>query len=163
MKKRIQTLSFIFIFLGVHATQAQLKEGIGIGIMLGEPTGLNFKLRTVDEQAVAVGAAWSFTDNPSFQFQMDYLLHNFETLYSPGQKNSFVLYYGLGGRVRLKDNSANKNKDNETLIGLRLPLGISYLFRDAPVDFFGELAPILDIVPDTAFGWGAAFGARIYF
>ena len=94
---------------------------------------------------------------------MDYLFHNFEVLGSPGQKSQLPLYYGLGGRVKLKDNSNNKNKDNDTLVGIRLPVGVSYLFKDAPVDLFGEIAPILDVVPETDFGWGAALGARFYF
>lgn len=163
MKKSIWILTLALSLLVGQGARAQLKDGLGVGIMLGEPTGLAFKMRTGEEQAVAVGVAWSFTENPSFQFQMDYLLHNFEIFNSPGQQEQLALYYGLGGRLRLKDNSDKDNKNDEVLVGVRLPVGITYLFKDAPVDIFLEAVPILDVVPDTDFGWGAAFGAHFYF
>lgn len=163
MKKFIGALALTFTLLATQAAQAQLKDGLGLGIVLGEPTGLSLKVRTSGDQAISAAAAWSFTDNPSFQFHLDYLFHNFEILSSPGQKGQFPLYYGFGGRVKLKDNSENAHKDNETLAGIRLPLGISYLFENARVDLFAEIAPILDVVPKTEFGWGAGFGARFYF
>ncbi len=162
MNRIVGALALIFTLLSGQGAQAQLKEGVGLGIIVGEPTGLSFKFRTSGQQAIAGAVAWSFTDNSSLQFNLDYLFHNFEVFNSPGQEDQLVLYYGLGGRAKLKDNSENDNKDSETLVGVRMPLGISYLFKDAPAELFAEIVPILNVVPETDFGWGASFGARIY-
>ena len=66
------------------------------------------------------------------------------------------LYFGVGGRLRLRD-----NRDDD--IGVRIPVGLAYMFADAPFDIFVEVVPILDLVPDTDFDLNAALGGRFYF
>jgi hypothetical protein len=163
MKKAPLLVALTLAVLVAHPARAQVKQGFGLGVMLGEPTGLSLKLGLSDTQALAVGLAWSMTENSSFQFQLDYLLHNFELFDAPGTENQLALYYGIGGRVRQKSNNGNSKNSGDSQVGVRLPVGITYVFRDAPVDVFGELVPILDVLPTTSFGWGAAIGTRFYF
>ena len=58
MKKLIFLLLFTSVIL-VGQSQAQ-KEGFGLGVLLGEPTGVNFKVWTGYKTAVVGTAAWSF-------------------------------------------------------------------------------------------------------
>jgi hypothetical protein len=160
-----KAILIVICVIAMSVTYAQAKEGLGLGIIIGEPTGLSLKKWIDDKQAIDAAAAWSFSENDSFQFHADYLVHNFSLLkYANIKKGRLPLYFGIGGRIKFKDENEGKGRnDDDTLVGIRVPLGISYLFAGAPVDLFGEIVPVLDIVPDTEFDLNAAIGARFYF
>ena len=46
--------------------------------MVGEPTGVNFKAWTSVKTAFVGGAAWSFAENGSFAFHLDYIFHQYD-------------------------------------------------------------------------------------
>ena len=48
-------------------------------------------------------------------------------------------------------------------LAVRFPVGLDYLFDGAPVDVFFELAPTLDLVPDTWFEVDFGLGGRYWF
>ncbi|MEQ9265690.1 MAG: hypothetical protein RLN81_10745, partial [Balneolaceae bacterium] len=70
-------------------------------------------------------------------------------------RGNLALYYGIGARVLLTD--------NDSVFGARIPLGINYLLADAPIDFFIEIAPIVNVIPDTDADGDGAIGVRFYF
>ena len=143
---------------------AHAQDGLGLGIIVGEPTGISIKKWLNDKHAVDAAAAWSFYENESFQFHADYLIHNFTLLKSDEIIGKLPVYFGLGTRLKLKEENKGKGRnDEDTLFGVRIPFGISYLFADIPIDVFVEVVPILDIVPDTEFEINAGIGARFYF
>jgi len=135
-------------------------HGFGMGIVLGEPTGLSAKLWTSRDNAFDFAAAWSFrnyhhNDNHndgSVLLQADYVWHFFNLI--PVSSGKLPLYIGIGGRVVLA---------NDANFGVRVPVGLDYLFADAPIDVFLELVPILDLSPETNFGVGGGLGIRYWF
>lgn len=127
-------------------------NGFGAGIILGEPTGISAKYWTGNTTAFDGAVAWSFVNEGAFHIHLDYILHNFDLITVPEGRLPF--YYGIGGRIK-----ASK----DARIGARVPLGLAYLFNDAPVDIFIEVVPLLDLAPKTAFRINAAIGARYYF
>lgn len=146
------------------ATVVRAEDKLGVGIILGEPTGISVKSWLNRERALDFAAAWSFAENDSFQFHADYLIHNFGILKTGSAGGKLPLYYGIGGRIKLEgDNNEKGRNSNDALLGVRVPVGISYLFAKAPVDLFVEIVPVLDVVPATDFGINAAIGARFYF
>ena len=162
MKTRLLILGTCI--LATLAPHANAQDGLGVGAIVGEPTGIVIKKWLGDTTAFDAAAAWSFSDNASFQLHGDYLIHNFSLLDPDDLKGYLPVYYGIGGRIKLKDeNARNGRNDENALVGVRVPFGISYLFADAPVDIFVEIVPILDLVPDTDFGINGAIGARYYF
>jgi len=136
----------------------------GLGVILGEPTGISFKQWTGRDRAFDAAAAWSFSGLDSFQFHGDYLFHNFSWQEETDIRGVVPLYYGIGARIKLgsNDNGRLRNR-TDTRIGVRIPGGISYLLEDAPVELFLEIVPLLDVVPDTRFDLNGAIGARYYF
>lgn len=132
-------------------------EGLGIGIIAGEPTGLSVKKWINESSAVDAAFAWSFIDNTSFQIHADYLRHKFDLIREFNARTPF--YYGIGGRLKFKGGNGNKD---ESRAGIRIPVGLSYLFEEEPVDIFIEFAPILDIAPETGMDLSAAIGIRYY-
>lgn len=164
MKKSTIAASALAGFLACATAQAQ--EGFGAGIIVGEPTGLSFKLWLDNVHAVDAGLAWSFSENESLQFHANYLIHDFNLLRPADFEGRVAVYYGLGARIKLSEdddqNGGGRNRD-DTLVGIRIPLGVSYHFPRSPVDLFGEFVPVLDVAPDTDFDLNLAIGARLYF
>lgn len=155
---------FLILVLFAVLMIGQSYAETGIGIIIGEPTGLSFKHYMGASSAIDAGFAWSFSDNAKFHLHGDYLLHNSNALSLGSGKTN--LYYGIGGRILLRDDEKDdegNNKSRDDKIGIRVPLGVSYDFASAPFDIFLEIVPILDLVPDSEFDINAGFGFRYYF
>jgi len=137
---------------------------LGVGIIIGEPTGLSLKKWIDEEHAFDAGVAWSFSGNNSLHFHADYLVHRFGVLQSLDLPGRSAFYFGLGGRIKLaEDQKGQFENDQQVRLGIRVPLGIFYKIADAPIDLFVEVVPVLDLIPDTDIGLNAAIGARFYF
>lgn len=145
------------VFLAPLAGNAQ-QEGIGLGITVGQPTGISIKEFLTKEQAYQASVAWSFTTDGNRSFQSgyieingDYLWHSYEIFQVP--HGNFPVYAGLGARYISKSYPS---------LGVRMPLGLSYIFQDAPMDIFAELVPIMNLMPATTFEIAGGVGFRIY-
>jgi hypothetical protein len=125
---------------------------LGLGVMLGEPTGLSAKVWLGGISAVDGGVAWSFVHNPAVSVHVDYLFHFFDVI--PVKEGRLPLYVGIGGVL-----SASQDPD----LGVRIPVGVTYLFASAPLDLFLEVAPILLLFPATTFDFSGGVGIRFYF
>lgn len=53
--------------------------------------------------------------------------------------------------------------DGDTAFGIRIPLGITHLFAEAPFDLFAEIVPLVDLTPDVDLDLNVAVGLRYYF
>jgi hypothetical protein len=127
-------------------------RGIGLGVILGQPTGVSLKIWTGRSQAFDVAVAWAFDREEAVHVHADYLFHNFRLFRV--EKGQFVLYYGIGGRIKA---------ESRTRFGIRIPIGISYLFEKDPLEIFFELGPIMDLAPSTLFRMSTGVGIRYYF
>lgn len=153
-------LSILFIIAGFlifspNKVQAQANGNggnLGLGVMLGEPSGISAKIWNNDRSAFAFGAAWSFGNNDALHLHGDYLLH---TWLNGVEEGDLAFYYGVGGRLVLSDPDARA--------GIRVPFGLNYIIPDSQVDLFVEAVPILNLVPDTDFDGNGAVGIRYYF
>jgi hypothetical protein len=134
-------------------------HNFGLGIMLGEPTGLSFKIWNRQTVAWDAGAAWSFVGGKYFQVHGDFLLHNFNLFRI--DTGRMALYYGVGARVKF--GSSDSDGGSSTVLSLRVPLGVSYEFERTPVELFLEVVPMLDLVPSTEVQMAGAIGFRYYF
>ncbi|MBU8922935.1 MAG: hypothetical protein KOO63_14050 [Bacteroidales bacterium] len=140
----------------IMTTCPAMAEGgnFGLGIIIGEPTGFVGKMFLSDRNAIDGALAWSLDDNNYMHVHGDYLFHNFFIL--EDVKGEFAWYLGIGGRIALVD-------DHDNHVGVRFPVGITYLFQDTRFDTFFELVPIMDVAPDTDFDLEGAIGIRFYF
>lgn len=135
----------------------------GLGVILGEPTGVSIKNWTSDRTAIDAAAAWSFTENASFQLHADYLMHGSKWIKDESASVKVPYYFGIGARIKVKDDNGRGRNSSDTLLGVRIPLGVTYLPKSGRFDLFLEVVPILDLVPATEFAVNAAIGARFYF
>ena len=144
---------------GVAADDAVAQSrGFGLGVIIGEPTGLSAKLWQTRRTALDFGAAWSFVDDADFHLHMDFLWHRFDLIHV--DEGQLPLYFGLGGRVKFHDQESD-NQDTE--VGISFPVGLDYLFDSVPFDLFLEVVPILDVAPDSDVTLNASLGFRYWF
>jgi hypothetical protein len=149
----------IFIFLFVVGTIAQ-ERPFGIGVILGEPTGISAKLWVSPVNAFDWGLGWSvvgdqingYDGGSRIDFHMDYLWHWFNAITS---SERLPLYTGIGGRI-------NTGDGYESSVALRGVFGIAWMPHRTPFDLFLELAPSLEFTPSVGFGIDAGLGARFY-
>jgi hypothetical protein len=137
----------------------------GLGIILGEPTGLSAKYWLSGSNALDFGLGWSnggdrisrfdgtYNGGGRVHFHMDYLWHSFSAIHSTEQ---FPLYYGIGGRF-------NSGGGYSSSLAVRGVIGIAWLPRGTPIDVFLEIAPSLQLSPSSGFALDAGLGVRYFF
>ena len=147
--KRLLQIIFLTIMLnGIGFSQS---SGLGIGAIVGEPNGLNMKMWSTQNTALEFVIAYSLVFDNLYG-HADYLIHNF-SLIQPAQGQAPV-FFGIG---------ANLIASEEPAMGIRIPLGIAYLFANAPLDIFAQVVPTVGILPGTGFDLGGGIGGRFYF
>jgi len=151
----------VALLIGLAGTASAQDKGTGIGIIVGEPTGLSLKKWMTSTTAIDGALAWAFDPNTSFHVHANYLIHVYDVI-TP-ETGRMPLYYGVGARVKFDDKRRGGRHDPRTRTGVRVPLGMNYHFAQAPVDLFLEIVPILDLAPRTDVSLNAAVGARFFF
>lgn len=139
------------------------KGTLGVGIILGEPTGLTAKLYLKDDQAIQATAGSAFIGG-GLQLTADYLFHPFILQSS----ESMVLPFYVGPGVRAIEYSGGRNgADKAFAFGLRAVAGLLFDFKNVPLDAFVEIAGVFEYEFKTGRGIGAAIngglGIRYYF
>lgn len=120
-----------------------------LGVILGEPTGISLKMWQSNNTAFDAGFAWSFSGSGSMHVHVDYLRHD----WLDTNDGDLALYYGLGGRILTK---------GDPKIGVRIPVGMQYIIPNSRLSVFFEVAPLMDLIPDTSFEVNGGLGLRIF-
>lgn len=160
MKLRKAVLfSMIGPLLCLGHLRAERRGDQGLGVMVGNPSGLSWKLWMDENLAIdaAVGVARS-----EFDIHTTLLWHNFNLtkgtnisfLDRANANGSLPVYFGVGPRALF---------EHDMEFGIRFPVGMAYLPNNGPWEFFGEFAPVLRLTPDQGFNGDFAIGARYYF
>ena len=164
MKRSLYAAITLCAVLGVQGAVAQ-DHGFGLGVIIGEPTGISAKFWTSSVHAFDFGLGWSiggdrigkheeyYEEGSRVHFHMDYLWHAFNAIHS---SERFPLYYGIGGRI-------NTGGGYDPSLAVRGVFGIAWLPHNTPIDVFLELVPSLQLTPSTGFGIDAGIGARYFF
>lgn len=149
--KRYNIAAFLFLFITVNIYSQH--SGSGLGIMIGEPTGLSGKHWLNGNNALAGGLAWHFAGpNDGVSLHLDYLYH-IDNSFQPSIQ--FPLYYGFGARIR--------DVGGDFGMGFRGVGGILFYPSKLPIDIFFELVPVFTLLPETDLELDLAVGARYYF
>lgn len=152
MRKLLPAIVIILLLITFENNYAQDK-GLGLGIIIGEPTGLSGKYWLNNNNALDFGLAYSFVrQNSAVSLHADYLYHAFDVIKSDYR---FPIYYGFGARLRLVDGDDNA-------LGARGVIGVAWLSDNLPIDVFLELVPVFNLFPSTSLNFDMGFGARFY-
>jgi hypothetical protein len=164
MKINILLCGILLLIMIAAAPVAAQDRGFGLGLILGEPTGLSAKLWTSDINAFDFGLGFSVGGdrisknhinrvNGRIHLHMDYLWHSFNAISSTER---FPLYYGIGARF-------NNGGGYDESIGVRGVFGIAWFPHSTPIDVFLELVPVLQLTSSVGFGIDAGVGVRYFF
>ncbi len=131
-------------------------RGLGIGVIVGDPTGISTKIWTTSTNALQFALAWQARDpflGTRVSFSGDYLWHSFDAIHSTQR---LPVFYGVGG-VFASGGGA------DPALGVRGVVGIDWLSRQSPIDVFLQVVPVLELAPSTDFELGAGVGIRYFF
>jgi hypothetical protein len=162
--KKFLLLSVMICMVVLTTPLSAQEHGFGMGLIIGEPTGVSAKLWTSGVNAFDFGLGFgvggdrihyngNYNDGSRVHFHMDYLWHSFNAIQSSAK---LPLYYGIGGRF-------NSGAGYDDSFGIRGVFGIAWIPRATPIDVFVEIVPVFQITPETGFGFDAAFGVRYFF
>lgn len=146
-------LTCLLLFVTATSTCLAHDRELGIGLMLGNPTGLNGKFWLNDEHAIDGGLGVSLGKHNDFTMHSDYLFHSFSAFYL-NDTVPLDLYYGVGARMEFAD---------DIELGLRVPVGLAHVIKESNSDVFAEVAPILDFAGRTGVELHIAVGGRYYY
>ena len=130
---------------------------IGAGLILGEPVGGSVKYWLNDTVAVDGAAGWSVHRHSSLYLHGDVLWHKFNLFDISPAPAQLPIYFGVGGLVRFRNHGESNN------VGVRVPVGVSYIFDNAPIDIFAEVGPALDFSPSVHGEVTGGIGIRFWF
>ncbi len=170
LRRSAFTLAIYLILIAIPAFASQAfaagpqGKGPGVGIILGEPSGLTGKYWLSVSNAVDLHVSFDFSDE-AFVLLSNYLYH-FDLARVGNSSVELPLYVGVGGKLLFdgdnKSGSANNNEDDVGL-GVRAPFGLSILPTRTPLEFFVEIGLGLRIIPRTSADIDGGLGVRYYF
>jgi hypothetical protein len=148
----------------VGATRPAHADGVGVGVVIGEPTAFTIKVdlkrRTALEIALGVE---SFDDDRG---RGPYLHLEFLAALFVAKGESVLVPFrlGIGGAI-YDDNGADFGDDVE--VAARAPFQVAFQFRSSPVELYLEIALKLIVVDDNDndefLDLDGGIGFRIYF
>lgn len=145
-----RSLLIILLVCGLAPAAARAQSGkIGVGLVLFEPTGLTGKTWFAGSTALAGGIGWSTEENHYLHIHLDFLF--LRQRLAADRNLDLDFYLGLGGKIIFRD---------EDMAWLRVPLGVDFLLRRSPLNFFFEIVPSFDFSEFKLFG---AIGFRYVF
>jgi hypothetical protein len=156
MKKII---AILVLLSSVILVPAHAEQTIGIGGVVGSPTGFSLNLFTAADQSIHTVAGWDLDDD-----EEEFTLSSHYTW----RRNDFGdkgagWFYGLGGRIQFLDETdvlGNPDGD-EFEIGPSATLGLLYNFN--PIEVFVKGNGTVNIVEDTNLEGDLMLGAHYNF
>ncbi len=154
MKKNLVVLIALLLIPGVLSSQQ-----LGLGAVVGSPTGLALKYMLGRSSAFAAHAGWSIIGDKGIHITGDYqyLFHMVIRTAEGATVSSLAPYVAAGGRFRFKE----RNGDNEFHLGMRIGGGMEYML--SRVGIFLEIVPVINLIPETDFDLEGGLGFLFYF
>lgn len=167
IRRRLAALALAALVTGGAASaQAEEEKGaFGLGILVGEPTGVSGKLYLTDDQAIAAGVGGAVVVR-GIQVHADYLVHPWIL----ESTDTFVLPAYIGPGLRALSHDRGSGLDDAFHVGPRGTIGLLFDFRQVPLDVFVEVAGIFEYRASSdgdhrgfGFDLNAGAGVRYYF
>lgn len=130
----------------------------GVGLILGEPSGVSGKLFLDERHALDLALDFSLR-NDAFYVHGDYVLH-LPGLLAGLSEGIWLAYVGVGGKLKVRD---RKKDDDDLGVTVRVPLGVAWMPKTVPIDVFLEIVPGMRVLPETDPDFGAGLGVRWFF
>lgn len=149
MTRRFLAAACLVFACGAARAQAP-RRGLGLGLVIGDPTGLTAKHFLDGDHAIDGGLGFS----DDFALYGDYLWHGWKAFRQP-ERGRLAALVGLGLRL--------ETKKRDDALAVRLVGGASWFDSAQPLEVFFELVPALRLAPSTGTDFDFGLGLRWYF
>lgn len=144
-------ISLLVGLLTLTTAQAQRSPGqVGIGLQVGQPSGLSLAVYKPNSIGLDVLAAWDLDNffylNPHGVFTSHL-----------GNSERFHLFYGPGAYIGLYDEGAG---GDQARLGISATGGLSVIF--GALELYGRITPRLQLFDQTNARIGGGLGIRVY-
>jgi hypothetical protein len=148
------------VLLAVLAVAVPADADVGLGLFVGQPTGLDLKIGLSPRGGLDLLFGWDdFRDGRDHYAHVTYLA---TLAMGHGDAVNVPIRLGIGGAIY-----DDGNFDNGTNLAVRAPLQIGLRFRRTPIEIYGEVALLLTFVGDHRFhdyvDLDGGIGFRVYF
>ncbi len=147
---RTLLLLVCLVAAGAGPLWAQKSGDVGLGVVLGDPTGVTAKFWQNGGRAIDLGVGF----NNNVTVYGDYLWHSY-TVFRQPSSGRLPAYLGVGAQL------GNSSRNNSSL-GLRGVAGLAYWLPRDPLEIFLELVPVLHFSQGGT-ELNAGLGLRYYF
>lgn len=151
----MKNIIFLIALLSLSFTSQASSKLHGLGAMLGEPTGISYRYQFKNNVLLDAGLDYRLGDRA--HIYGSYLMIAPQSLLIFGQVTKW--FYGGGFRSKTKEHD---DKD-KTFFGARGATGLLYTPESEPFEVFIQLAPTLNIIPETSVDFDFNIGARFVF
>lgn len=150
----------ILALLVVLVIAAPARADVGLGVFVGEPTGVDLKLGLSHRSGLDLVLGWdTYHDNHDHYGHLTYLVTPFVGV---GESISVPLRLGIGGAIY-----DDGDFDRGTNVAVRVPLQIGLRFRRSPIEIYGEVALKLTFIDENdnndTVDLDGGIGLRFYF
>lgn len=151
--------AIVVAMLTCGAVTAHADQGIGIGVFVGEPLGLDLKVGLAGPSNLDIVLGWTtYKDGRDAYGHLTYLA----TLgIARGRAINVPFRLGIGGAIFDDGNLDDLN------MAVRAPLQIGILFHGAPLELYGEVALKLTLIDANGnnddIDLDGGMGLRVYF
>jgi len=165
MKKSVFiTLAFVCLLISSSVLAKSTPWGpkekrFGLGIVLGEPTGITAKGYLTKALAIDVVGAWSFVNNGATI--LGDATYDFFDLPVDSDVITVPFYAGAGAKVVINGNQ--QHRSDRSSFGVRIPVGLAIQWQKYPVELYLEVGPGIELAPETEADISGGLGARYYF
>jgi hypothetical protein len=143
------------LILALALTAAAQVRDFGLGLIVGEPTGLSAKWNFLPPHALDFHLAWSFSGG--IAAGADWLVHT-GWLALPWRP-----YLGVGGRMAVHEAKKDEPGEGEVHVSGRGLIGCEYLFLEGHLGVAAEIGLGLDFIPAVGFDVSGGLALRYYF
>ena len=136
-------------------------QNLGLGVIIGSPTGLSLKYTLSKQSAFAAHAGWSFIRDKGIHLTGDYQ-YLFPMVFETAEGKSvseITPYIAAGGRFRWKEDEETEEK--EFHLGFRIGGGAEYFLSRFGI--FLEVVPVVNLIPGTDIDLEGGLGFLFYF
>lgn len=153
--KKYLSISAVLVFL---ASTPVMAKSVGVGAVIGSPTGLSFNLFMNDAQSLHTILAWDLDDDEEELI----LASHYTWRRKDFPEKNLGWFYGAGGRIQILDEDDPKNREHDEFeLGPSASTGLFYEYQQ--VEFFLKGNLTLNIIEETDAEVDGMVGAHFNF
>jgi hypothetical protein len=151
----LRKLAFMVVLI---AAPSVASADVGLGLFLGEPTGVDLKLGLSPRTGIDILAGFKGYDGDRYGGDYAHVTYLLTPIVAHG--SSVIVPFRLGIGVALIDIGGFAR---DVHVGVRAPFEVGFRFRSVPLEIYGEISALLVFENNPFLDLDGGVGFRIYF